>query len=217
MVRLSFFFFFSSRRRHTRCSRDWSSDVCSSDPPRVALGEPGDRAELVGLQLTVRDPDADHEVACRLSLTALAADRADAVALGVDTPPAKVRSEPLRGNRVPALAREALDFGVRLPGVQLALEPLDTLGLRLGPGHRASKYLLSIGFVKSPLSPAACPSGAPRDTFPALPFLAVFGGRVADGEERLRRGVRPFDEGPGGLLGAGGGGHPLGEIGRAHV
>src|SRR6266436_8855442 len=25
------FFFFSSRRRHTRRSRDWSSDVCSSD------------------------------------------------------------------------------------------------------------------------------------------------------------------------------------------
>src|SRR5205809_5328169 len=24
-------FFCSSRRRHTRCSRDWSSDVCSSD------------------------------------------------------------------------------------------------------------------------------------------------------------------------------------------
>src|SRR5205809_4145159 len=23
--------FFSSRRRHTSCSRDWSSDVCSSD------------------------------------------------------------------------------------------------------------------------------------------------------------------------------------------
>src|SRR5262245_41214174 len=26
-----FFFFFSSRRRHTRCLSDWSSDVCSSD------------------------------------------------------------------------------------------------------------------------------------------------------------------------------------------
>src|SRR5438128_3002223 len=25
------YFFFSSRRRHTRCYRDWSSDVCSSD------------------------------------------------------------------------------------------------------------------------------------------------------------------------------------------
>src|SRR3989449_2210070 len=31
MCFFSCFFFFSSRRRHTRCSRDWSSDVCSSD------------------------------------------------------------------------------------------------------------------------------------------------------------------------------------------
>src|SRR5690606_40270088 len=30
-------FFFSSRRRHTRFSRDWSSDVCSSD---LNLAEP---------------------------------------------------------------------------------------------------------------------------------------------------------------------------------
>src|SRR2546429_1366349 len=49
------FFFFSSRRRHTRCSRDWSSDVCSSDltivvtPPGAARrwcsrsGAPNDR------------------------------------------------------------------------------------------------------------------------------------------------------------------------------
>src|SRR5207245_3387690 len=28
-------FFFSSRRRHTRCYRDWSSDVCSSDLEEV--------------------------------------------------------------------------------------------------------------------------------------------------------------------------------------
>src|SRR6266852_7205225 len=28
---LNVFFFFSSRRRHTSCYRDWSSDVCSSD------------------------------------------------------------------------------------------------------------------------------------------------------------------------------------------
>src|SRR2546429_944493 len=39
-------FFFSSRRRHTRCSRDWSSDVCSSDlfvsdlPPVGPSSEP---------------------------------------------------------------------------------------------------------------------------------------------------------------------------------
>src|SRR5436309_12255822 len=31
MSSFSIFFFFSSRRRHTRFSRDWSSDVCSSD------------------------------------------------------------------------------------------------------------------------------------------------------------------------------------------
>src|SRR5690606_40970122 len=32
-------FFFSSRRRHTRFSRDWSSDVCSSDldPIRIPI------------------------------------------------------------------------------------------------------------------------------------------------------------------------------------
>src|SRR5690554_2385000 len=36
-----YFFFFSSRRRHTRCGRDWSSDVCSSDlaePIELLLG-----------------------------------------------------------------------------------------------------------------------------------------------------------------------------------
>src|ERR1035438_4605831 len=31
-------FFFSSRRRHTRCLSDWSSDVCSSDLNRRRLG-----------------------------------------------------------------------------------------------------------------------------------------------------------------------------------
>src|SRR6266498_2790769 len=33
--------FFSSRRRHTRCGRDWSSDVCSSDLPDPADGGEG--------------------------------------------------------------------------------------------------------------------------------------------------------------------------------
>src|SRR5205814_7955001 len=31
-------FFFSSRRRHTRCLSDWSSDVCSSDLRVVERG-----------------------------------------------------------------------------------------------------------------------------------------------------------------------------------
>src|SRR2546429_6048989 len=36
-------FFFSSRRRHTRCSRDWSSDVCSSDLLRFLVSRPSSR------------------------------------------------------------------------------------------------------------------------------------------------------------------------------
>src|SRR2546429_798732 len=57
------FFFFSSRRRHTRCSRDWSSDVCSSDLAKnikQALIVPGSRgiksqAEKEGLDKIFRD------------------------------------------------------------------------------------------------------------------------------------------------------------------
>src|SRR6478752_125336 len=48
-------FFFSSRRRHTRCSRDWSSDVCSSDLPGSARSlRPAVRADP-GWTLVVAD------------------------------------------------------------------------------------------------------------------------------------------------------------------
>src|SRR6266700_3359424 len=47
-----FFFFFSSRRRHTRFSRDWSSDVCSSDLSLAGLG-------LIGRTLEKRDACED--------------------------------------------------------------------------------------------------------------------------------------------------------------
>src|SRR5207245_5324659 len=55
-------FFFSSRRRHTRCYRDWSSDVCSSDllPPGLvprhgAAGGDGHEVALAaGAVLVVR-------------------------------------------------------------------------------------------------------------------------------------------------------------------
>src|SRR5438876_4511543 len=35
-----FVFFFSSRRRHTRWTGDWSSDVCSSDLVDLGLAHP---------------------------------------------------------------------------------------------------------------------------------------------------------------------------------
>src|SRR5687768_18327186 len=53
-----FFFFFSSRRWHTRCSRDWSSDVCSSDlhinpTGRFVTGGPQGDAGLTGRKIIV--------------------------------------------------------------------------------------------------------------------------------------------------------------------
>src|SRR6266581_7207110 len=77
-----FFFFFSSRRRHTRWTGDWSSDVCSSDlaqreraglvvpaeavtwpepghvPPRV-LGEPEEDPGRVRARQRGRDGELD--------------------------------------------------------------------------------------------------------------------------------------------------------------
>src|SRR6266480_5081245 len=46
---VSFFFFFSSRRRHTRLTCDWSSDVCSSDLGACVIVYPEGTAS--------RDPD----------------------------------------------------------------------------------------------------------------------------------------------------------------
>src|SRR3990172_12883027 len=62
-------------------------------------------------------------------LAARAADRAHAIALRVDPPPAEMRVEPFRRDGVPALAREALDLGIRGPGVERCLEPLRPLRL----------------------------------------------------------------------------------------
>src|SRR6266699_6301332 len=55
------FLFFSSRRRHTRCGRDWSSDVCSSDLNETVTGrkliEAVERRKGTGdLQVTVIAP-----------------------------------------------------------------------------------------------------------------------------------------------------------------
>src|SRR5205809_6194986 len=45
------FFFFSSRRRHTRCSRDWSSDVCFPICALASVVRQRVRLTAVGLPL----------------------------------------------------------------------------------------------------------------------------------------------------------------------
>src|SRR6266498_5661451 len=64
------FFFFSSRRRHTRCGRDWSSDVCSSDlgRRRMAAGGAAGDPDRGGAQIPTPAPPRP-----RLSLPAAAA------------------------------------------------------------------------------------------------------------------------------------------------
>src|SRR5207302_3319484 len=53
---------FSSRRRHTRFSRDWSSDVCSSDlQPAIWMGDYG----YVSLAPGIGAPKLDRELPFR--------------------------------------------------------------------------------------------------------------------------------------------------------
>src|SRR5690606_40358856 len=67
-------FFFSSRRRHTRFSRDWSSDVCSSDLGKE--GQPlasaifGDYTALVYLMPIFGGIAADRWLGRRAALIA---------------------------------------------------------------------------------------------------------------------------------------------------
>src|SRR5687768_18612858 len=66
---LVFWFFFSSRRRHTRCRRDWSSDVCSSDLEAEALRAQSDltragarREDLAVLDARARAAQATEDL-----------------------------------------------------------------------------------------------------------------------------------------------------------
>src|SRR5690606_40493383 len=79
-------FFFSSRRRHTRFSRDWSSDVCSSDldernglPTGNGPDTHGLRVQLPG-QNTVVVGDAavrvEHALALAVELVGIEIGRA---------------------------------------------------------------------------------------------------------------------------------------------
>src|SRR5690606_30360865 len=71
LLRISFFFF-SSRRRHTRFSRDWSSDVCSSDLVYVlTLEGPGDHPVL-SLSRALEEQDWEQAEAYLVSKEAYA-------------------------------------------------------------------------------------------------------------------------------------------------
>src|SRR3989442_3193098 len=63
-------FFFSSRRRHTSCGRDWSSDVCSSDLDTASGTQTANWSRVVTLSpgsnsLTVVAEDGSRNQALR--------------------------------------------------------------------------------------------------------------------------------------------------------
>src|SRR5258705_1032312 len=73
---LFLFFFFSSRRRHTRCLSDWSSDVCSSDlyqgTPAVIIDiqrQPGANVIEVVRQLREEIPKLQRSIPAGVNLT----------------------------------------------------------------------------------------------------------------------------------------------------
>src|SRR5690606_39768266 len=83
---ISLVFFFSSRRRHTRFSRDWSSDVCSSDlvdphlvHPEADGFERSRRAQRDRTTFVVLDQDAEHFelIRCALALVLLGPERSE--------------------------------------------------------------------------------------------------------------------------------------------
>src|SRR5690606_40402579 len=60
-----FVFFFSSRRPHTRFSRDWSSDVCSSDLNREVLNRDGVRIRQLDLPKVTAAAAAERQEVLR--------------------------------------------------------------------------------------------------------------------------------------------------------
>src|SRR5438045_7888043 len=75
-------FFFSSRRRHTRCLSDWSSDVCSSDlgGEELARFEPG--SDIRARTTILCEGTAGHLTGAALSHFGLASASPQVRALG---------------------------------------------------------------------------------------------------------------------------------------
>src|SRR6266536_4818198 len=109
------FFFFSSRRRHTRSTRDWSSDVCSSDLRNLLVVAELDRRVVGTLQLTFIP-----------SLTFVGGERAQIEAVHVD---GRHRGRGLGGAMLRWAIERARERGCRL--VQLTTDKRRPDALRL--------------------------------------------------------------------------------------
>src|SRR5437899_11806190 len=120
MQEVQAYFFFSSRRRHTRCLSDWSSDVCSSDLLKIA--------QKHGAALAIDDAHAVGVLGPRGDGTAAHYDLSDDVDLIVGTFSKSLASI---GGVVagPAGVMEFLRYNARPPLFTAALPPSNTAGV----------------------------------------------------------------------------------------
>src|SRR5690606_1148905 len=141
------FFFISSRRRHTRFSRDWSSDVCSSD-----------LATELGRDLSDEEMGVVSSVAGGNPLAVLESVRLGAATqhLGVAACPKRKsagqeyleRVIEMRLERLPRTARNMLD-ALAVCGKAADLDIIqDTLGLSPGDVATTLEELQATGLVR---------------------------------------------------------------------
>src|SRR5207302_5875794 len=124
-------FFFSSRRRHTRFSRDWSSDVCSSD---LTFAKSLAQHQGAVMKVTIIDYGAGNVPSVERALHRLGAEsertgapehisRAEALLLpGVGHYSALVRALDEQKTRQPLV--DAIQRGVPFLGICLGLQVL---------------------------------------------------------------------------------------------
>src|SRR6266542_4581904 len=167
MAKVNCFFFFSSRRRHTRCYRDWSSDVCSSDLSRdQASGATASHARSARRRRSAGALARNSAIAHAKSAAPVESIRARGLALGISW--RRSTRGTTKGDRVTPIAEDL---------VAVRLNP----ALDYGPEHVASlreelrRLLVQLGAdPHSPLSGIV----APGDTVVLKPNL-VFD-RVSD-------------------------------------
>src|SRR3989442_9349665 len=130
-------FFFSSRRRHTRCGRDWSSDVCSSDLSSTTLTKLYRRIyQKIKVPTIVTDPTTAETI--KYASNAFLATRVSTI------------------NTIANICQRVPNADVETVAKAIGLDPrIGPLYLKAGPGyggscfHKDLQALISFGRSKN--------------------------------------------------------------------
>src|SRR5262245_8232559 len=148
------FFFFASRRRHTRCLSDWSSDVCSSDlltgggePERLLVARTTQTFQpLLGLRVSRGRWFSAEEDAPNQNHVVVLSDGLWRRRFGAD-PNAVGRTISL--NDVPHQIIGVMTPAATFPRAADAWAPIGFTPEQRGPAERGSEYLDAIARLRS--------------------------------------------------------------------